>query len=420
MHILFLSHYFPPEVNAPAARGSEHCRQWAADGDDVTVVTCAPNHPNGKLYPGFRNRPYQRSRWEGVDVIRVLTYVTPNEGLLKRSANYILYMFAATLAAMFVRRVDIVVSTSPQFFNGLAGYFSSAMHRAPWVLEIRDLWPESILELGAIKARWLIRLLHAMATFGYRKADHIVVVTDAFKQHIVQLGIDPGKITVIKNGVDLTLFQATERDERFRESIGLTDKFVVSYVGTHGMAHGLETIIEAARLLRSHTHIGFLLVGDGAERRRLLAMRDALGLTNVVMLDQQTRASMPMIWSVTDASLVILRDKPVFRTVIPSKIFEAMAMRRPIVLGVLGESRQIVENAGAGLCVPPEDAQSLADSILALSADPALVGSLGESGHAYVTRHHDRVALARRFAALTRKTAASRVPLRQPESMRQE
>lgn len=413
MHILFLSHYFPPEVNAPAARSSEHCRQWAADGDDVTVVTCAPNHPIGKLYPGFLNRPYQRSRWEGVNVVRVLTYVTPNEGVLKRTANYLVYMLAATFASVFVRRVDIVVSTSPQFFNGVAGYFVSAMLGVPWLLEIRDLWPESILELGAIKNRWLIRLLHAMARFGYRKADHIVVVTDAFKRHIVQLGVDPDRITVIKNGVDLTLFKPKECDHDFRASIGMNGKFVASYVGTHGLAHGLETIIEAASMLRGHDHIGFLLVGDGAERKRILAMRDALGLTNVVMLDQQSRDAMPKVWSATDVSLVILRDKPVFATVIPSKMFETMAMRRPIILGVAGESRQIVEQAGAGFCIPPENARSLADAILAISGDRVLAEKFGACGYAYVTLNHDRINLARQFAMLLRKmtSAHKSIPL---------
>lgn len=412
MHILFLSHYFPPEVNAPASRTSEHCRQWVADGEDVTVITCVPNHPHGKIFPGFRNRLFQRSWWDGVRVIRVLTYITPNEGFLKRTANYVFYMIAATVAALFTRRADVVVTTSPQFFNGLAGYLVSIVHRAPWVLEIRDLWPESILELGAIKSPRIIALLHAMSRFAYRRADHIVVVTEAFRHNLLALGIPSEKITVIKNGVDLSVFKSAPRDEGFLAANGLQGRFVASYVGTHGMAHGLEVILEAAQLLRGRPDIGFLLVGDGADRRRLLAKRDEMGLKNVVMLELQGRDRMPAIWSATDASLIVLRDKPVFRTVIPSKMFETMAMKKPIILGVAGESRQIVEEAGAGLCIPPEDSRALADAVRELADDSALAARLGDNGYRYVTQNHDRVVLARFFNALLRTITAAHRPER--------
>lgn len=410
MHILFLSHYFPPEVNAPASRTFEHCRQWVEDGDDVTVLTCFPNHPSGRLYEGFRNRLYQRSRFCGMEVVRLLTYITPNEGFVKRSANYIFYMLIATVASAFIRQVDVVVTTSPQFFNGVAGYFVSRIKRAPWILEIRDLWPESILELGAIQNRWIIRCLQSLAHFAYRKADHIVVVTEAFKHHIEALGIRSDKITVLKNGVDLALFKLTERDEALADFVGLRGRFLVSYVGTHGLAHGLETVLEAAHILRSRDDIGFLLVGDGANKQNLLSIRSERNLTNVAMLDQQNRQLMPAVWSASDACLVVLRDKPVFRTVIPSKIFEIMAMRKPIILGVAGESQEIVQRAGAGLCVPPEDAQALADAVLSLSDDRALAASLGACGFDYVTRNHDRVVLARRYATLLRKVAVLRRP----------
>lgn len=420
MHILFLSHYFPPEVNAPASRTSEHCRQWVADGDDVTVITCVPNHPHGKVFPGFRNRLFQRSWWEGVRVLRVLTYITPNEGFLKRTANYVFYMIAATAAALFTRRADVVVTTSPQFFNGLAGYLVSIVHRAPWVLEIRDLWPESILELGAIKNRRVIALLHAMARFAYRKADHIVVVTESFRLNLLALGIPSEKITVIKNGADLSVFRSAPRDESFLASIGLQGRFVASYVGTHGLAHGLETVLEAAHLLRDRHNIGFLLVGDGADRRRLLARRDEMGLKNVVMLDLQSRDRMPAVWSATDASLIVLRDKPVFRTVIPSKMFETMAMKKPIILGVAGESQQMVEEAGAGLCIPPEDSRALAEAVQRLADDAALAMQLGANGYRYVTQSHDRIVLARFFKTLLRTVAAGNRPRRAKTTTRGE
>lgn len=420
MHVLLLSHYFPPEVNAPASRGFEHCRQWVEDGDRVTVITCVPNHPAGKIYPGYRNRLHQTETRGGIEVRRVLTYITANEGFLKRSFNYVFFMLAAVASAMFVQRPDVVVTTSPQFFNGLAGYFVSRLRRVPWILEIRDLWPESILELGALTNPLLIRLLHGLARFAYRKADQIVVVTDAFKDCIAALGINPDKITVIKNGADLTLFEAGARGDPVPGAEALAGRFVVSYVGTHGMAHGLESVLEAARLLRHRRDIGFLLIGDGAAKRDLLALRDSLGLENVVMLDQLDRRHMPAVWSLTDASLVVLRDKPVFATVIPSKIFESMAMRKPIILGVVGESRQIVTQAGAGLCVTPEDPAALAAAIEALCADRVLAQRLGDSGFDYVTRNHNRVVLARRFSALMRQTIAGAAAAGDPQPVRSE
>jgi glycosyltransferase involved in cell wall biosynthesis len=408
MRILFLSHYFPPEVNAPASRTYEHCRQWVKDGHQVTVVTCVPNHPAGKVFPGYRNRLRQTETRDGILVVRLWTYVTPNEGFLRRSLNYAMFMFMAILAAPFLPRCDVVVTTSPQFFNGLAGYFVSKLKRAPWVLEIRDLWPESILAVGAIANRSVIRALEWLERFAYRKADKIVVVTEAFKAHIRDCGIPVEKIEVIKNGVDLTLFTARPKDRQVAAELGLQGKFVVSYVGTHGMAHGLETILDAAAKLKDHDDIRFLMVGDGAGRKSLVERRDRMALGNVVMLGQQDRARMPGIWAVSDACLVVLRRLPLFQTVIPSKIFEIMAMGRPLILAVEGESRDIVTRAEAGVCIPPEDPQALADAVLALARDPARSAALGRKGLAYVAQHHDRIALARYYCQVLDNTIGAR------------
>jgi glycosyltransferase involved in cell wall biosynthesis len=397
MRILFLSHYFPPEVNAPASRTFEHCREWVRSGHQVTVVTCAPNHPRGVVYPGYRNRLWQRETRDGIDVIRVGTYITANEGFLRRSLGYLSFLTACVCAAPFLPRADVLVTTSPQFFNGLAGYPVKLIKRIPWVLEIRDLWPESVLAVGAVRNRLLIRLLSALERFAYRSCDHIVPVTEAFRRHIVARGIAPEKISVVRNGVDFSLFGGDADPRELRTRLRLEGKFVVSYVGTHGMAHGLETVLNAAAQLRSHAHIAFLLVGDGAERQRLLAVRDRLGLGNVTMLEQQPKERMPEIWALSDASLVLLRKLPLFETVIPSKIFESMAMRRPIILGVGGEAREIVEEGEAGLIVEPESSASLCAAVLKLADNPALGRQLGANGRRHVSAHFDRRVLARRF-----------------------
>lgn len=398
MKILFLSHYFPPEVNAPASRTFEHCRQWVKDGHSVTVVTCAPNHPRGIVYEGYRNKLFHRENRNGIHVIRVWTYVTANEGFLKRTLNYVSYMLAAVLVAPFLSRCDVVISTSPQFFNGLAGYLVSRLKRAPWILEIRDLWPESIVAVGAITNRPLIRFLEWLELFAYHHAQHLVAVTDAFKSHMLLKGILSEKVTVIKNGVDFTLYRPSFERSHLAGELGLEGKFVASYFGTHGMAHHLETILEAARELRESKDIVFLLVGDGAERRRLLAMRDEMQLSNVVMFDQQPKEKMPELWSLSTVSLVLLKKSALFKTVIPSKIFESMAMERPVILGVEGESTELVRSAGGGICIEPENAAELAKQVLKLSRDPGVCRELGSCGRRYVLEHFDRQVLARRFA----------------------
>lgn len=398
MKILFLSHYFPPEINAPASRTFEHCREWVRAGHEVTVVTCAPNHPRGRVYEGYRNRLYQREQREGIEVVRLWTWLSANEGFLLRTVNYVSFMLACIFAAPWLRRPDVVISTSPQFFNGLAGYFVSRLKRAPWVLEIRDLWPESILAVGAIRNTVLISVLRRLEHFCYAKADRIVPVTDAFADYMREHGVEAGKITVIKNGVELGLFRRDVSGDAMRERLGLAGKIVAAYFGTHGMAHHLETVLEAADLLKnSHPEVMFLLVGDGAERARLLEQKTHMGLSNVMMLDQQPKEAMPELWALSDISLVLLRKTDLFKTVLPSKIFEAMGMARPIVLGVEGEAKDLVDAAGAGICIEPENARALADAVSALAADPVQRNAIGERANAYVRANFDRNQLAARY-----------------------
>jgi len=387
-------------VNAPATRTYEHCRQWVKDGHNVTVITCAPNHPQGRVYEGYRNRFYQRETKDGITVIRVWTFVTANEGFFKRTLNYISYLCSAVVVSLFLPKADVVLSTSPQFFNGLAGYFVGKMRRIPWVLEIRDLWPESIVTVGAIKSQAVIKMLEWIERFAYRNADHIVPVTDSFKVYILGKGIEAGKITVVKNGVDLAQYRPVDGASELAEELGLTGKFIVSYFGTHGMAHHLETILDAARRLSNSPNIVFLMVGDGAERQTLVRMRDTMGLKNVMMLDQQPKSRMPELWALSDVSLVLLKKSDLFKTVIPSKIFESLAMAKPIVLGVEGESADLLRAAQAGLCIEPEDADHLVARVLELSRDTQLRQRLGRNGRRFVMEQFDRIILARKLASV--------------------
>jgi glycosyltransferase involved in cell wall biosynthesis len=410
MRILFLSHYFPPEVNAPASRTYEHAREWARAGHHVTIVTCAPNHPRGRVYEGYTNRLCQKETVDGIDVVRVWTYLSANEGFLKRTVNYVSFMIACMLVAPWTPKCDIVISTSPQFFNGLAGYFVSRLKSAPWLLEIRDLWPESILAVGAISNPTIIRVLQWLESFVYRKANRIVPVTDAFRDYMLAKQVDGRKITVIKNGASLDFYDDRQTDGGLREKLGLQGKFVAAYFGTHGMAHHLETIFEAADILKTDERIVFLMVGDGAEYERLKQHLADTGLKNVLMLGQQPKSMMPSYWALSDVSLVLLRKTDLFKTVIPSKIFEAMAMAKPIIIGVEGESEAIVRAACAGISMPPEDASALVNAVTKLLDNSRLRGEMGQSGKRHVHEFFDRKVLAMRYLDVLSEVACGTSP----------
>jgi len=397
MKILFFTHYFPPEVNAPATRTHEHCKCWVENGHDVTVITCVPNHPQGKVYPGYKNKFYQKEEIDGINVIRLWTFITANEGFVKRTLNYISYMISVILFIPFMPKHDIFVSTSPQFFCGLSGYFVKIFRRKPWIIEIRDLWPESIVAVGAIKNKLIIKVLEYLEVLLYRKSDHIIPVTDSFKSHILNKNISDKKITVIKNGVDLESYNSDKVIKTNEFGVELDNKFVASYVGTHGLAHHLETILEAAEILNYRDDIIFLMVGDGAEKNNLLKLRQDKKLKNVIMLDQQEKCKMPLIWALSDVSLVLLKKSDLFKTVIPSKIFESMAMKKPIILGVEGEVKAMIHEGNSGIAIEPENAKQLADAILMLADNNNKYEILAINGYKYVSKNFDRKDLACRY-----------------------
>lgn len=374
MHILFLTDNFPPEVNAPASRTFEHCGEWVRAGHRVTVITGAPNFPKGRVFDGYRNRLLSRETVEGVEVVRVWTYITANEGFLKRTLDYVSFMFSATLASLLVHRPDIIVATSPQFFTACAGYLVSRLRGVPYVFELRDLWPESIRAVGALKASPLLNAIERLELFLYHKAAMVVSVTHAFKRNLERRGIDSAKIHVVTNGADLSRFSKRPRNEALAQRLGFEGRFIAGYIGTHGMAHALGTLLEAALLLQEEGRddIRLLLLGDGASKQALRKRAAAMGLRNVTFVDSVPKDEVVDYWSLLDASIIHLRDTELFTTVIPSKLFECMAMGVPVLHGVRGESAEIVERAGAGLVFEPENAGALRNRIVELSGDAAL------------------------------------------------
>jgi glycosyltransferase involved in cell wall biosynthesis len=409
VRILFISHYFPPEVNAPASRTHEHCRRWVECGHQVTVVTGVPNHPRGVIFEGYENRWIQEEEVDGIRVIRSWMYLTPNEGFLGRTIGYLLFAVSAVLASSRAERPDVVIATSPQFFAGAAGAVISRLRRRPFVLEIRDLWPDSIVQLGQMRRGLLVRWLERMETALYRSAAGVVVNTKSFIDHIAARGVDRERIELVYNGINPRLFRPKPPDETLLRKYGLEDKFLVSYIGTLGLAHGLLTMVDAAEQLRDHPDIHFLLIGDGAARRQLEQAIERRGLSNITLVGLRPRSEIPSWISSVDLLVVMLRDLKIFTTVIPSKIFEFLAQERPVVVSAPeGEIRGLVESAGAGLCIDAEQSEQLARAILEAKGNPRQAAARARSGREWVESSFVRDDLADNMLQFVERSAGRR------------
>ncbi len=382
MHILFLSDNFPPEVNAPASRTFEHCREWVKAGAQVTVITCAPNFPQGSVYEGYKNRLWQTETMEGIRVIRVWSYITANEGFVKRILDYQSFMVSATIASIFVRNPGLVVSTSPQFFTACCGVVVSGLKRIPFVFELRDIWPESVKAVGAMGDSAFIQLSERIEMFLYRKADLIVSVTNSFKKTLVSRGIDGSKIQVVTNGVDVSRYSPRDKDVDLLKQFNLEGKFVAGYIGTHGLAHASQTILQAAAKLKKREDgddIRFVLLGHGAKKKELQKKAEEMKLDNVIFIDSVAKEEVVRYWSILDLSIIHLKNTPLFTTVIPSKLFECMGMGLPVLHGVAGESAEIVVKENAGVVFEPENSDDLIEKLLELESNPKRYSALQQS-----------------------------------------
>jgi glycosyltransferase involved in cell wall biosynthesis len=411
VHILFLTHYFTPENNAPAARVHGMAREWARSGHRVTVLTCAPNVPSGVVYEGYENKLYQEQWIDGIRTVRVWTWLAANRGRARRGLNYLSYLAAAGVAGPFLRpRADVVVATSPQFFAGWAGWPVARAHGAPFVLEVRDIWPDSIVAVGALEPGRVVRTLGKLEHALYDGADHIVAVGDGYRMNMIRKGIGPSKISVVTNGVDGELFRPREPDADLRARLGFApETFVVTFAGTIGMASGLDVALGAARRLKAagRDDIAFLLVGDGAVRVELEDQARAERLDNVVFTGLVPRVQLPAYLASSDACLVHFRKDDLFGTILPSKFFEDAAMERPILLGFEGDARTLLERADCGIAFEPSNDEQLAAAAARRApAPPAERRRLGRNGRRYVLEHFDRRKLAHDYLEILERVRA--------------
>lgn len=402
MRILYISQYFPPEIGAPAVRVHDLARLWVQQGHEVTVLTGFPNHPTGVLNPAYRKkfrRLTVRESVDGIDVVRTWLLPLPNRKAFERILNYSSFMFSAALRGFFLKKYDVVISTSPQLLVGLSGLFISRLRGGKFIFEVRDLWPESLIATGTSgEDSFMYRALRRISSYLYRKADHVVVVTPAFKKYIAgHFDCVPEKISVVANGVDLEWFEEAQAGYVPARN----GKFVVSFIGTIGNAHGVEVILEAAQMLReSDPSVVFQIVGDGAERAKIQESVHRAGARNVRILPQQPRSKVPaLIWD-SDVCLVLLKQSEVFKTVIPTKMLEFMACGRPVILGVEGQAMEILEAAHGGVGIPPGNAEALAAAVIMLQAQPQLRELYGKNASAYIGENFSRKTTAMAYERL--------------------
>lgn len=411
MRILYLSQYFPPEVGATQTRAYEMARGLVQAGHQVTMLTEVPNHPAGIIQPDYRRRLWVRRQWEGIEVLYGWVWASPRKNFVNRMAFYLSYMVGATLMGLGLARgrYDAIYCTSPPLFAGGAALALHFLRRIPLFFEIRDLWPESAVEMGELNNHRAIRLSAWLATQCYRHSQHLIVVTEGIRQTLLQKGISDEKITLIPNGANTELFQPQpDAAAVLRQQLNLENRFVLLYAGILGLAQGLETVLDAAAILRAHPHFQFLFVGTGPREATLHQYAQHLNLNNVHFLGQKPRAEMPVYLSLADLAIVPLRDVPVFKGALPSKLFDAWACQCPTLTSIRGEAQKLVEKAGAGCFVTPENPAELAQAILALSEQPETRKMMGERGRAFVTQHYSRQAQAHHLINLLEQQVADK------------
>jgi len=397
LRILYLTQYFPPEVGATQNRALANVRHLAACGHQVTVLCEFPNHPHGILPERYRGRWLEQEEMNGFTVRRSWVFATPRKTFGRRLLFYLSFMISSFLAGLTAPgRYDVVYATSPPFFVGFSGWLLSLIKRARFVFEVRDLWPDSAVALGMLRHPLLIALSCWLEHFYYRRAVRVVVVTRGIYQHLLAEGVPEWRLLLIPNGSSPEHFRPMSATA-IRQRLRIADKFVVGYAGVFGLAQGMEHLCQLARLMRGERGIHFLLVGDGPKRRQVLEMQADWRLNNLTVHPAVSHEEIPEMLCAFDLCLVPLRRNELFLGAMPSKMFDAMACARPILLSVAGEAQAVLEAAEAGVAVPPEDLTAMRQTILRLRDDPAACRRMGENGRRLVEAEYARDQLAARI-----------------------
>jgi len=403
VRILYLSQYFPPEVGATQTRAFEMARGLVKAGHQVTVITEFPNHPSGIMPESYRRRVFERTKLDGIDVIRVWVKASPVKTFNSRLAFYLSFMVMSFIAGLIFarRRYDAIYATSPPLFVGGAALMLSYLRRTPLFFEVRDLWPEVAVQMNQLSNARAIRWSTWLEESCYRRALRIIVVTRGIKARLVSRGIPEEKITIIPNGANVELYTARARNGKLQREIGLEPHhFVLIYTGLLGLIHGLETVIETAELLKDQEEIRFLLVGDGPRKAFLKNMCEERSIQNVIFHDAVPEIALADYIALSDVGLHVQRALEIARMALPVKMFSYMACEKPVLMALEGEGADLMEASKAGIVVPPEDPPALVEAIRFMQSHPERCLEYGRNGRSTVEKYYSRQALAREMAEL--------------------
>jgi colanic acid biosynthesis glycosyl transferase WcaI len=407
LRIGYLVQQFPPEVGAGPARVTEMALRWKAAGAEVTVFTSMPNRPEGRIHPEYRRKLFMEEEWRGIRVLRSWLYASPKHGFVRTVANNTTFMMTGGLqAALKGRGLDVLIASSPPLFPHLSGMAVSGVRRVPLVLEVRDLWPDYMVAMQVIPPTGVpTRGLFAMERWMLRRAEHVVVVTESFRERVHEKGVPLERIDVIPNGVDTSFYHPADEAPPLPELVRRPGELLVTYLGNFGVGQGLTAVVEAAALLASDggTPVRVVMAGDGPERVKVEARAAELGVANLSIHPPIPKTATRAWYAAGDVCLVPLAPLPILQETIPSKIFEVMACERPLVAALGGEGARIVERSGGGVVVPPGDAREIAAAVRRLEAmDPAERAEMGRRGRAFVAAEYARERLADRYLEILR------------------
>jgi colanic acid biosynthesis glycosyl transferase WcaI len=392
MRILVVTQLFPPEMGAQSNRLYPIVRGLIAAGHTVFVATGMPNYPQGIVFPEYQGKRTLREEVDGLTIFRAAYFTTPrNKSKWSQLRSYLSFIPAAFRGGLRAGKVDLVFVTSPPLFSAIPAIWLAKLRRAHLVLDIRDLWPDEIVACGGARQGSLpVRLISEIERRAYRAADYVCCTTQSFIETIVERGVPRDKTLLIPNGADLGVFRPLPSGNPIADEIPFGDRFVVMYSGVLGIKHGIEVILEAARLLREEKEIVFCLIGSGARRAALEKQAKELGLDNVIFGGERKVDEIPYLLARADVCLSALLPNPYLEKIITVKAFEYLACEKPVVAALTGETARVLNESGGGIVVPPGEARSMAEAVLQLYHNPEQRTAMGKRGRRYVEEHFSR------------------------------
>lgn len=406
MRILLLTQWYPPE---PQEFLAEMAQSLKALGHDVTVLTGFPNWPSGEVYPGYRIKPWQRETMDGIQIVRVPLYPDHSRSGFRRALNYISFALSAAMLGPWLVKKPDVIHVIPPLTVGIPAWLLSRLWHVPFTHEIQDIWPETLAATGMLNNQRALAYIGEFAKWIYRRASAIRVISPGFKANLIQKGVPAEKIHVISNWVDTDLYRPLDPDPELPVKLGLTGRFNIMYAGAMGPAQGLETVLEAAKLLENLPQVQFVMVGDGVDRPHLQEIARTYDLRNARFLGRYPGEAMPGMNAQADVLLIHLRDDPLFRITIPHKIFTCLASGKPVLAAIGGDAAAVVESAHAGLTCPSGDPRALADVVRRFyEMSPDERSALGQNGRRAVCGAYERSYLVRQIAAMLEAVVTDR------------